>query len=57
LDRIKNLTAHFAFYLNPASVAFAEGKLFSKTQDFRAAFELMRVMQAQLSHNLLMLKA
>jgi len=49
-------------YLNPASVAFAEdlpaaGKLFSKTQDFMAAFELMRVMQAQLSHNSLILKA
>ncbi|RLC27210.1 MAG: hypothetical protein DRH37_11040, partial [Deltaproteobacteria bacterium] len=34
-----------------------KGKLFSKTQDFMAAFELMRVMQAQLSHNSLTLKA
>ncbi|RLC31326.1 MAG: hypothetical protein DRH37_03330 [Deltaproteobacteria bacterium] len=34
-----------------------KGKLFSKTQDFMAAFELMRVMQAQLSHNSLILKA
>ncbi|RLC31933.1 MAG: hypothetical protein DRH37_01855 [Deltaproteobacteria bacterium] len=60
-------------YLNPASADFTEdlpaagrssaksalpeGKLFSKTAAFMGAFKLMRVMQAQRSHNLLILKA
>ncbi|RLC27248.1 MAG: hypothetical protein DRH37_10995, partial [Deltaproteobacteria bacterium] len=40
--------------INPA---LPQGKLFSKTQDSMAAFELMRVTQAQRSYNSLILKA
>jgi len=37
--------------------ALPEGKLFSKTAVFTAAFEAMRVTQAQRSYNSLILKA